>query len=120
MGAETGGAIAVFSETVPPGGGPPRHVHRDQIEVFHVIEGEIRFELDGETVVRGSGASVLVPAGAVHAFRNDGETPATIHFELLPAGRSEEFFSRLVAGEKGDPGAFFDAFGIDLCGPPLA
>ncbi len=46
-GSETDGKIAVFEEIVQPGIGPPRHTHRDQIEIFHIIEGTLKSELDG-------------------------------------------------------------------------
>lgn len=118
-GADTGGAVAVFEEIVAPGGGPPRHTHRDQLEIFHVIEGTIRFEVAGETFERGAGATALVPAGATHAFRNVGDAPARIHFELMPALKSEEAFERLVSETITDPAAFFDEYGMDLVGPPL-
>jgi hypothetical protein len=68
---------------------------------------------------RSAGAAAVVPAGAVQAFRNIGETPTEIHFELLPAGDSEEAFALMVRGEIGDVDAFFDKYGMDLAGPPL-
>ncbi|MFT7488330.1 MAG: quercetin dioxygenase-like cupin family protein, partial [Candidatus Promineifilaceae bacterium] len=54
-GKDTDGRIAVFEEIVAPGAGPPRHTHRTQVEVFHVIEGTLRFEIGGETKDVGSG-----------------------------------------------------------------
>ena len=118
-GNETDGKMAVFEEIVPPGSGPPRHTHRNQLEVFHVIEGSMKFEVNGEVFERGAGAAAVVPAGAVHSFRSIGEAPALIHFEMLPAGDSEEAFARMVTGEIGDVDAFFDKYGMDLSGPPL-
>lgn len=119
-GDETGGRVAVFEEIVPPGSGPPRHTHRNQLEVFHVIEGSLQFEVNGDLFERKTGATAVVPAGAVHAFRNIGAASAVIHFEMLPAGDSEEAFGLMVRGEVGDVGAFFDKYGMDLAGPPLA
>ena len=116
---EAGGAVAVFEELVPQGSGPPRHTHREQTEVFHVIEGRIRFEVSGETFEREGGSVALVPAGAVHAFRNVGESPALIRFELIPAGKSEEAFERLTTETITDIKSFFDEYGMDLAGPPL-
>ena len=89
------------------------------MEIFHIIEGTLKFELNGVRSEAGPGGSVLIPAGAVHAFRNAGSTPAKIHFELLPAGSSEEAFERLVAGDVDDVEAFFDRYQMDLAGPPL-
>jgi quercetin dioxygenase-like cupin family protein len=118
-GDETHGKMAVFEEIVAPGSGPPRHTHRNQLEIFHVIEGSLQFEVNGESFERKAGAAAVVPAGVVHAFRNIGATPAVIHFELLPAGDSEEAFELMVRGEIDDVDAFFDKYGMDLAGPPL-
>lgn len=118
-GDETEGKMAVFEEIVPPGFGPPRHTHRSQLEVFHVIEGSLRFEVNGESFERGAGEVAVVPAGAIHAFQNIGATPAVIHFEMLPAGDSEEAFHLMVGGEIDDLDAFFDKYDMDLAGPPL-
>ncbi len=120
-GADTGGKIAVFEEIVEPGSGPPRHTHRSQLEVFHIIEGTIRFEINGQIVEVGSGSAAVVPAGAVHAFRNIGTSPARIHFELLPADKSEEAFARLISEGDSieDVAGFFDEYDMDLVGPPL-
>ncbi len=118
-GAETKGAVAVFEELVPPGSGPPRHTHREQLEIFHIIEGKLRFEVSGETFECEAGAAAVVPAGAIHAFRNIGDAPARIHFEMIPALRSEEAFTRLTTESITDVEAFFDEYGMDLAGPPL-
>ena len=121
-GSRTGGQSAVFRETTVPGAGPPLHVHREQVEIFHVIRGQFRFSVDGALTEAGPGACLVVPAGAVHTFKNIGADEGVLHFELLPAGSSGEFFQALVAGEF-DPenlGEFFGRHGIDLAGPPLA
>ena len=118
-GSETSGSVSVFKEIVDPGIGPPRHTHREQNEIFHVINGTIRFEIDGVMSELEAGGSALVQAGTVHAFRNIGDQPAVIHFEMLPSGNSEEAFDLLVNGEIEDAPAFFDKYGMDLVGPPL-
>ena len=120
-GADTQGKIAVFEEIVDPGIGPPRHTHRSQLEIFHIIEGTIRFEINGQVSELSDGSAAVVPAGAVHTFRNVGTSPAKIHFELIPAGKSEEAFARLIAeGDTiEDVAAFFDQYDMDLVGLPL-
>jgi len=118
-GKQTDGKIAVFEEIVDSGIGPPRHTHRNQLEIFHIIEGTIRFEVDGETFLRSAGSTAVVPPGTVHAFRNDEEQSALIHFEMIPANNSEEAFDRLISEEITDVEAFFNQYDIDLSGPPL-
>ena len=118
-GEQTDGKIAVFEEIVQPNIGPPRHTHRSQLEIFHIIKGTLEFELDGNRSMHGEGDTIVIPAGAVHAFRNIDPEAARIHFEFLPAGKSEEGFRRLVNEDISDPNAFFDEYDMDLVGPPL-
>src|SRR5437763_14005735 len=54
-GADTGGAYALIHATVPPGGGPPPHVHRREDEAFYVLGGEVAFHADGRDVGAGAG-----------------------------------------------------------------
>ncbi len=120
-GEVSGGMMAGFREVTSPGVGPPMHVHRDQVEIFHVIRGRHRFVVDGVETVAEPGTCLAVPIGAAHTFQNIDAGEGVLHFELLPAGRSEEFFRKLVAGDF-DPeklGEFFGDHGIDLVGPPL-
>lgn len=118
-GQDTDGNIAIFEEVVPPGFGPPRHIHREQDEVFHVMSGKFRFEVDGKVIEREAGGAAFVPAGAVHAFRNIGEEPGTIHFEMIPALNVEEGFQRLYDEEVPHMADFLNQYGMDLAGPPL-
>ena len=117
--SECYGAVAVFEERVAVGHGPPRHRHPRQVEVFHVLEGTFRFHLDGQELERGPGAAVVIPQGAVHAFKNVGAVEGLIHFEMIPALNSEEAFARISRGEMGDADAFAAEFGIEFVGPPL-
>lgn len=117
--AQTEGRVAVFEEKVAPHSGPPLHTHENQTEVFHIISGRIQFELEGERFDVGPGGTAVIPAGKTHSFKNPTDQEATIHFELLPAGKSEAFFEKLVAGEFDDIPVFFEEHGLKLMGPPL-
>jgi len=118
---ETDGRLAAFEEIVAPQSGPPLHAHVNQLEVFHIIEGRFLFQCDGKQVELRTGDSIAIPPKAAHAFKNVGEESGRIHFELLGAGKSEAFFSRLLEGiaEIEDIGAFFAQYDIELLGPPL-
>lgn len=90
-GEETGGAYFAMEAFVPPGGGPPPHIHSHEDETFYVVEGEIRFLLGDEWVVGAAGAFVSVPRGTVHCFTNASDTPARVILTFTPAGM-EHFF----------------------------
>src|SRR2546423_7935948 len=54
-GEDTNGRYALWEALVPPGGGPPPHVHSREEEGFYVLEGEITFTVNGERVVATAG-----------------------------------------------------------------
>jgi len=48
------------------------HTHEDHVDSFFVLEGEVEFLVDGETIRGGPGTWVSIPRGVVHGFRNPG------------------------------------------------
>ena len=94
-GAETDGAYFAMEAIVPPGGGPPPHVHRDEDETFYVVEGECRILLGEEWITAGVGDFVNVPRGAVHCFRNQGRDAMRMIVTFTPAG-IEKFFEETL------------------------
>jgi quercetin dioxygenase-like cupin family protein len=94
-GAESGGAYFAMEALVPPGGGPPPHIHRNEDETVYVLEGEVSIRLGDKTVAAGAGDFVNVPRGIVHCFRNEGEAPARMILTFTPAG-IERFFEETL------------------------
>ena len=94
-GAETGGAYFSMEALVPPGGGPPPHMHRNEDETFYVVEGQCDFLLGDEIVTGGAGDFVNVPRGTVHRFHNAGTSTARLILTFTPAGM-EEFFEETL------------------------
>jgi quercetin dioxygenase-like cupin family protein len=87
-GMETGGAYALLTITIAPGGGPPLHTH-PQAETCVVLSGEFAFVWrdggDARTVQAGAGCLMHAPGGAPHRFENVGETPGTVLIVCEPA-----------------------------------
>jgi quercetin dioxygenase-like cupin family protein len=71
VGEETGGKYALWEAVVPPGGGPPPHVHSREEEGFYVLEGEVTFTVGGERIVAAAGAFANMPVGTPHSFKNE-------------------------------------------------
>jgi quercetin dioxygenase-like cupin family protein len=94
-GEETGGAYFAMEALVPPGGGPPPHVHSREDETFYLLEGVVEFLLDAETIVAGPGDFVNVPRGTVHCFRNTGTETARLVLTFTPAG-IERWFEEVL------------------------
>jgi quercetin dioxygenase-like cupin family protein len=58
--------------------GAEPHFHREHVDAFYVVDGELTFRIGPSlTPVRaGPGTFVLVPLGIVHAFDNDSDSVA--------------------------------------------
>jgi quercetin dioxygenase-like cupin family protein len=92
-GEQTGGALSLWTNITPPGGGPPPHYHLNEDEWFVVQEGRVSFLVDGQWQEAGAGAAVFAPRGSVHTFKNVGDKPSRMIVSTSPAG-FETFFSR--------------------------
>jgi quercetin dioxygenase-like cupin family protein len=80
----------------PHAGGPAAHFHKTFSESFYVISGTVRL-FNGETWVNATAGDFLyVPEGGVHAFRNDGDDPASMLILFAPAPPREEYFRELA------------------------
>lgn len=75
-GDDTNGRCAIWEAIVPPGGGPPPHVHSQEEEGFYVLEGEITFTVNGERVVAAAGTFANMPVGTPLSFKNETDRPA--------------------------------------------
>lgn len=60
--------LSIIEHTMAHGFSPPRHVHYEEDETFHVLAGEVRFEMNGTTLVARPGDTVHAPAGTPHCF----------------------------------------------------
>ena len=85
-GEQTAGAYAVIEAFVPPGGGPPAHVHSREDEAFLVVEGEFEFNLGGKRFRLTAGGFLFGPRGVPHAFKSVGPTAGRMIIAVLPAG----------------------------------
>ncbi len=83
-GAQAGG-LGLFEMTVPPDAQvPPPHSHSHNEECVYVLEGVLRYTVDGETRDLNPGDWMSTPRGAVHAFSNPGSVTARTLVMLTP------------------------------------
>ena len=101
-GAETGGRFTLWEALVPPGGGPPPHIHLSDAECFYVLEGEVTFQLGEERRTVGAGTFASIAPGDLHCFKNESGKPARMLIQVAPAGIEEMFFE---VGQPVPPGA---------------
>ena len=91
-GVDTNGKYALWEAIVPPGGGPPPHVHSREEEGFYILEGEITFQIGEKQVVATSGTFANMPVGTPHSFKNESGKPARMLISVAPAGLEQMFF----------------------------
>lgn len=124
--------VTIVEHILAHGFGPPLHVHHDEDEFFHVIEGELRFRCGDRLSVGLPGDVICLPRGVPHGFRvvsPEGARVLTVTrggFEDMlraasrpaehgglpeqvpPTPAMQEALARICA-----------ANGIDLIGPPI-
>jgi quercetin dioxygenase-like cupin family protein len=130
-GEETEGRYGVLEVHTPEGDMPPLHVHHEEDEVFHVIDGEVTLFLPGTEVSLTAGETFRAPQGVPHTYRV--ETP-TARWLVFCAPARFDAFVRAVSeparreelpprGRPFDPERFAAEAkrqGIELLGPPGA
>jgi len=89
---DTGGALFVIEHASHKKGGPPRHLHHNENELFDVLEREYIAEIGPERFHLKSGDSILGPRKVPHAWAFVGNTPGKLLISFAPAGKMEQFF----------------------------
>lgn len=93
--AEGATPVSLQEHWMPFGESPPLHRHEAEDEVFHILEGVIRFRVgDTETVAR-AGDTLVSPKGVPHTFRV--ESPEGAHCLVMTPGADFESFVREVS-----------------------
>lgn len=101
-GEDTDGKYAMFEAIVPPGGGPPPHIHSREEESFLILEGEITFTVGSERLVATAGTFANMPVGSLHSFKNTTDKTARMIISVAPAGLEKMFLEVGVPVKLGD------------------
>jgi len=109
-GEETSGRCAQWEAILPPGGGPPVHLHRREDETVRVLAGEVTARIGDQTVILQQGSSAYLPIGVPHGFTNHSQHETRVLFIAVPAGIENFFFETGVEVAPGEapPEAFSD------------
>jgi quercetin dioxygenase-like cupin family protein len=82
----------MWEAIVPPGGGPPPHVHSREEEGFYILEGEITLQVGDKRLVVTAGTFANMPVGTLHSFKNESGGSAKMLISIAPAGLEKMFF----------------------------
>lgn len=94
LGQNTKGQYALIEIVCNPEVGTPPHIHSREDEAFYVLEGEVEFRLDDQTILATPGTFLHSPRGQKHSFKNTGTTRARMLCWVTPAGL-EMFFAEV-------------------------
>ena len=93
-GDQTGEAFTLVDEQAKRATSVPLHLHRDDMESFYVIDGEITFYIGDQPGVRATGGSfVHIPGGTVHGFRIESEAA---RYLILTTPRHGQFYRAIT------------------------
>jgi quercetin dioxygenase-like cupin family protein len=126
--------VSVLEHRALHGDSPPLHVHLNEDEIFHILEGEMLFRVADRDVHAGTGDTLLAPKGTPHTYRVDSAGGAC-WLTIMRGGDFEGFVRSCgrpversgVPDPSGPPtpervaalAAECIRHGIELVGPPL-
>ena len=105
---------------------PPPHSHTDNEECVYVLEGTLRYAVDGEVRDLGPGDWMSTPRGSVHAFSNTADRTARALIMLTPdigARYFEDVAEVVNAGGPPDKAKLLQVmgrYGLVPAPPPMA
>jgi quercetin dioxygenase-like cupin family protein len=125
-GAQSGG-MGLFELQVPPGSNvPPPHSHTHNEECVYVLEGTLRYSVDGVSRDLRPGDWMHTPKGAVHGFSNPHDTNARALIFLTPDLGAQYFHDvAAVVNAGGTPDrreliSVMSRYGLIPAAPPAA
>ena len=95
---DTGGSLDMFEMTVQPNARVPiPHYHESWDETVYGLTGVTTWRADGCDIPVEPGQTVFIKRGAVHAFRNNTQQPATCLCVLSPGVLGPAYFREMAA-----------------------
>ena len=85
-------AQSLAEATLEPAEVTQRHVHRVAEEIYFVLKGSGRMEVDGDTKMIRPGDAVLIPAGAWHTLENNGSSELRFLCSCAPPYTDDDTF----------------------------
>lgn len=90
--------------------GPPLHVHHNDDEAWHVLEGELHFRFADGTRTAMAGDTVFVPSGVAHTFGS----PSDVRYLIITTPNVRELIDALHAPDAGEHAAIYERYDSEL------
>lgn len=127
-------SMSVVEFLAPRGFGPPLHVHRDEDELFVIVEGELAFLAGDDRFEFGAGSIAYLPRARPHTFQVLSDTARLINvtssntvipqFDKMVSSLGDPTTTATMPDPSPiDPGLVAEMcaqHGIDIVGPPPA
>jgi len=81
--------LQVIEEVLAAGTAEERHYHRNATQVYYILSGTLRVEMDDETHQLSSGETVEITPGTRHLIANDAGVPASLLVISSPSTRND-------------------------------
>ncbi|WP_111685601.1 cupin domain-containing protein [Winogradskyella tangerina] len=101
-GQDTNNQFTLIEQFNSPGMEIPLHVHSDEDEIFHVLEGELEIQIGSEIKNLKAGDLCFCPRGIPHSWKVIGESKAKVLLSIFPSGL-ELLFAELAQLPSGEP-----------------
>jgi len=85
-GKDTNGRFTLIEEENHPGVMIPLHVHKNEDEVFKVLEGKVELTVGDQTTILEAGDLGFGPRGVPHSWKIIGDQKAKVILSVFPAG----------------------------------
>jgi len=82
----------VMNYKLEPGGGVPPHAHLHMDEHFHILKGEMKFAVNGKTIIKKAGEEIIVTKGIKHSISNAGREQVEMIVKYMPCSDTHRFF----------------------------
>jgi mannose-6-phosphate isomerase-like protein (cupin superfamily) len=116
---DTNGAYAIVESVAAPGCATPTHLHRSEEEHFVIIAGSYRIAIGEKVFEASAGASITLPKGVPHSWRNISSEPGRMVVILTPGG-----FEQCIKTIRNSPPEKLEAvaasYGCYIVGPPVS
>ncbi|MGN6416907.1 MAG: cupin domain-containing protein [Pseudobacter sp.] len=87
---DTGGAMAMIDITLPRGVEPPPHIHKNEDEIFYLLEGNIRFQIGEKVIEAKAGDAVFAPRMTAHHFVIENDQARFLN--IMTPGKLMDYF----------------------------
>lgn len=99
----TNNVFSIVEIVTPPGKGIDLHVHENEDEFVHLLEGEIEVTLGDQKMTAVPGVMALLPRGIPHGFVNTGDRDCRLVVAILPGDFDNYFVEMAQLFSNGSP-----------------